>query len=148
MIKKNSTDASGNPLYKKTTAIVKDAKCVTIYRRNMISYNCNLKLEYVVDNVTNTTFYNTSDKSHNVGDKIDIYYNSNNVSDIKLSNVPNKTTGSILLGIGGCFIILLILHIILMKKSAWYNRILCFNAMTSSFRSPMYDVAGISLMNM
>jgi hypothetical protein len=123
----------------KTTATVLHGQCNTYpVRTNSSNYtrmetDCILDIEYKVGDEMKQTKVNTSDKMHSKGEIIEIYYEPSNPESVKYKPLNNKIAGKILMGIGSCIIILMVIHIILMKKSDWYKRLLCFNLIGSAF---------------
>ena len=117
----------------KTNAIVLERDCNTYpVQTNSRNYTkmkttCVLDIEYKFGDEMKQAKVTTSDKMHSKGEKIEIHYNPTNPEDVIYKPLNNKTAGVVLLGLGSCVVVLMIIHIILMKKSDWYKRLLCLN---------------------
>lgn len=126
--------------YNTVQATITEANCSQVIndngRNRSVSYNCALKVKYIVNGEEYQNSLQSNDTIHNVGEIREIYYNITNPSDIKYSYITNKNLGKILLGVGSSFIILFILHIILTMKSEWYNRLQCLSAVSSAVAAP------------
>jgi len=125
-------------VYNKVSATILDAKCSQVIRddgRNRnVSYNCEIKVKYNINGEEYQNMVTSNDYIHNVGEIRDIYYNVANPNDIKYSYIENKFIGNILIGIGSCFVVLLVIHIVLTMKSEWYNRLQCIGAISKAIR--------------
>jgi len=122
-------------VYNSVSATITLANCSQVVNRNgnrtTISYNCALQVKYTVDGKEYTASLTSDDTVHNANETITIYYDVSNPNNVVYSYIKNKSMGQIMIGAGACFIVLLIIHLILMKKSEWYNRIHCINTVSS-----------------
>jgi hypothetical protein len=120
-----------------TTGTVLEANCVPYTtssgrgysRRTTTNYNCILKIKYNINNIEYISTLTTNDVFYVVGGTINIGYNDNQPNIIYYIDEYKKehNRGIQLISCSSCIILLLILHIILYKKSDWYKRFLCFN---------------------
>ena len=128
-------------VYNKVSATILDAKCSQVmnnsgHNHTYITYNCELKVKYTVDGKEYQNNVTSNDTVHNVGETREIYYNVANPNEIVYTYVTSKSIGEILIGVGSCFVILLIIHILLTMKSGWYNRLQCLSAASNIIASP------------
>jgi hypothetical protein len=94
--------------------IKSDCNIITSTNNNgfkKITNNCNLEVEYTINNVkyTNTLIVNSK---YNIGDSIKLSYNSENVTEIWLHTNNIIYIGGILMSMGCCFMSISILSII------------------------------------
>ena len=131
----------------KTTATVLHGECKTYSVRSgnssRMQTDCLLEIEYKVGEEMKQQKINTSDKIHSKGEIINITYDPANPADVKYNEIPSKTIGTVLIGIGSLIIICLIVHIVLMNYSDWYKRLLCLNMVGSAFRGSAPGIGGI-----
>ncbi len=126
-----------------TQATVTDVNCkqetVLYGKRPSIRTRCIMNVKYNVNDKEYTGIVDTLETTHIKDEIITIKYNPENPDDISYKQLSNKTTGMILLGVGCFIILLLILHIVLLKVSDWYRRLLCVsmvaNVVSSSVSS-------------
>jgi len=127
-------------IYNTILATITEANCSQVIndngRNRSVSYNCALKVKYTINGEEYQNSLQSNDTIHNVGEIREIYYNTTNPYDITYSYITNKNLGRILLGVGSCFFILFIVHIVLTMKSEWYNRLQCVSAVSSAVAAP------------
>jgi len=127
-------------IYDKVYAIVTEASCAQVVsgnnRNRYVTYNCELKVKYTLNNTEYNNTVTSTDTVHNVGELISIYYNVSNPNDIKYSYITNQNLGKIFIGVGSSVILLFIIHIVLTMKSEWYNRLQCLSAVSNTIASP------------
>jgi len=127
-------------VYNTVQATIIEANCSQVVSGNTknssVSYNCALKVKYTIDGEEYQKSITSNDTVHNVGEVREIYYNAENPNDIKYSYITNQNLGKILIGVGSSFIVLLSVHIVLIMKSEWYNRLQCIGAVSSAIASP------------
>ncbi len=109
--------------------------------KSSIQTKCTMNVKYTVGGKDYTGIVETTETTHKTNDEITIKYDSNNPAVISYKQLSNKSTGMILLGVACFIIILMIIHIILMKKSDWYKRIMCINMATNVVSSAMTPVS-------
>ena len=118
-------------------------------RGSTIHTKCIIDVKYTVDNKEYTGIVDTTETTHKKDEEITIKYNPKNPSVISYKQITNKTIGMILLGVACFIIILMIIHIILMKNSDWYKRLMCIQMATSAVSSAMTPMSfggpGISI---
>ena len=102
-----------------------------------VETKCMMDVKYNVDGKEYTGKVDTTETTHSKDEIITIKYNPENPVDISYKQLSNKTTGMILLGIGCFIILLLILHIVLLKVSDWYKRLLCISMVGNVVSSAM-----------
>ncbi len=106
-----------------------------------IETKCTMNVKYTVDGKDYTGIVDTTETTHKTNDVITIKYDSTNPSVISYKQLSNKSTGMILLGVASFIVILMIIHIVLMKKSDWYKRIMCINMAANVVSSAMTPVS-------
>ena len=121
----------------KTNATVLHGQCnsypVKSGNSTKLQTDCMLDIEYKVGEEIKQAKITSNDKMHTRGEIIEVTYDAANIADVKYNEISPKTVGKILMGIGSCFIVLMIIHIILTNTSDWYKRLLCFNLIGSAF---------------
>jgi hypothetical protein len=80
-------------------ATITNANCVNSTVNNKQQTNCNLTITYVVDNMQYNTNLSTSNSIYMNGQVIDIQYDINNPTQVRMSGLSNSTIGLISLGI-------------------------------------------------
>jgi hypothetical protein len=102
---------------------------------------CTLTVSYKVDEKDYSGIVTTTEVLHKKDDLIKIKYDKTNPISISYNQASNKKVGLILMGVG-CFIILLmIIHIILLKVSDWYKRLLCVQMVAGTVSSAFSPLA-------
>lgn len=110
---------SEDKLTEKTKAIVQNAKCTEtiVYEKNKnrTTYDCNLEVAYIVNNVPYVEFVKTTTK-YNTGESLEISYNPTNPKEIAVDHIPPKV-----LGVGSSVVAIIIilsvgLHFYFAKK--------------------------------
>jgi hypothetical protein len=133
----------------KTNATILNTDCrsysVDTKRTSRMRTDCILDIEYRVNGVMKQAKISTNDKIHYKGEIIEINYDEKNPLDIAYNQISSKTIGKTLIGLGMCVVILMIIHIILMKKSNWYKRIMCVNLVGSAFSGSSPGIGDINL---
>lgn len=109
--------------------------------RTRVQTKCTMNVKYTVDGKEYTGIVDTTETTHKTNDIITIKYDSTNPSVVSYKQLTNKSTGMILLGVASFIVILMIIHIILMKKSDWYKRIMCINMASNVVSSAMTPVS-------
>jgi len=127
-------------VYNTVNATILEANCSQVIsesgKTKSVSYNCALKVKYTIDGKEYQNTVTSNDTVHNIGETINIYYNTANPNEIVYSYITSKSIGKILIGVGSCFILVLIIHIVLTMKSEWYNRLQCLSAASNIIASP------------
>jgi predicted permease len=122
----------------KTQATVVHGECKTYSVKSgnssRMQTDCVLDIEFKVGDKIIQQKLITNDKMHSKGEIIDIKYDPANPLDVEYNQIESKTLGMILGGIGSLFVICLIIHIVLMRVSDWYKRLMCVNMIGSAFR--------------
>ena len=126
-----------NSIY--TNATISDLNCKNevIYsgKRSHNQTTCTFKVTYTVNGKEYTGSLVSTDELHSNGEVIQISYDATNPNVIQYKHMMNKTAALWTFSCGGCLIVLAILHAILMKKSKWYNRIMCVNMLSNATSS-------------
>jgi hypothetical protein len=122
-------------------AKILDATCETspISNNNIVIENlteCVLDVEYKVEEEMFQSKLLTQDGIYRKGNDIKIEYDPFNPTDISYTPkfLKQKTVAFILFGIASLFLLSLILHIVLMKNSSWYKRLLCIGSVAQIVR--------------
>ena len=105
--------------------------------RRRTETKCTMNVKYTVDGKEYAGIVDTTETTHKINDIITIKYDSTNPSVISYKQLSNKSTGMILLGVASFIVILMIIHILLMKNSDWYKRIMCINMASNVVSSAM-----------
>jgi hypothetical protein len=128
---------------KETKATVISVECrqevVNTGRRGgtRVETKCIMNVKYNVNNTDYTGIVETTETMHKTNDIITIKYDTTNPAVISYKQISNKNAGMILIGIGSFVVLLLILHIVLLRVSDWYKRLLCLQMAGSVVSSAM-----------
>ena len=116
----------------KTNGTITNASCssrLTSTEKNttQLIYDCNLDVNYNVNNIDYSGNLTTSESTqYTSGTNINLEYDPSNPKDFqKASPIKSKTVSYILFCIASLILICMIVHIVLYKKSIWYQRYLC-----------------------
>ena len=114
--------------YVKINAIVIKSDCFVSSnnnRNNTLTYTCNLKCEYAVNNISyNTPITVSSPTPYAVDSHLDILYDPNDPSIIvEVPSVPKQTLGIILIVCGFILLLIALGYLYLTLKSSTFNKI-------------------------
>jgi hypothetical protein len=90
-----------------------------------IETKCIMDVKYSVDGKEYTGVVDTTETIHKKDEIITIKYEPTNPTIISYKQITNKSLGMIMLGVASVIILFMIIHIVLVKKSDWYKRIMC-----------------------
>lgn len=104
-------------------------KIITIIKKDStqtteISYDCSLNVNYNVNNNKFNKIINTKTaKLYSSGDNIDLSYEENNPTNVRIKQISEKTIGKILIGIAIIIALFAIINAYLVTKSKSYATI-------------------------